>query len=52
MSDETTPTPEPAVETPAEKARKARTVYPIRVCRVVDGAIIPIKGAPEFSGCS
>lgn len=50
MSDETQPA-RPATTTEAEKAaRKARTVYPIRVCRVVDGgAFAPIKGAPEFS---
>jgi hypothetical protein len=49
MSDETTTT-ETTTETPAEQAKKARTVYPIRVCRVADdGAFAPIKGAPDFN---
>ena len=49
MSDETTTTTETTTETPAEKARKAPTIYPIKLCRVVDGALHPIKGAPEFN---
>lgn len=52
MSDETTTpdlTQEPVAETPEAKARKARTVYPIRICRVEAGALTPLKGAPAFS---
>lgn len=50
MSDEEKTSEQAATVEQAEKARKARTVYPIRVCRVVDGgAFVPIKGAPEFS---
>lgn len=40
------PTP-PAAET--EKAKRARAFPPIHICRVVDGAFVPVKDAPEFN---
>ena len=42
-----------APETPAEKAaaetKRTRSTWPIRIGRVVDGGIFPIKGGPEFN---
>lgn len=45
MSDETTTTP----ETTEPETKRTRTVWPITICRVDGGSLIPIKDSPEFS---
>lgn len=36
-------------ETAAEKAKRTRVVWPVRIMRVDYGGLFPVKDAPEFS---
>lgn len=51
FDDATAPAPAApeATETPAEKARRKRTTWPIRIFRCEGGGMFPVKDSPEFN---